>query len=66
MDAESPSFFIPGRIMIPFNYAAGAIASRFFVEIRDHRKILGKRCPQCTLVIVSSPKVLPSLLYSYL
>jgi len=52
MEAESPSFFIPGRIIIPFNYAAGAVASRFFVALRDHSKILGRRCPQCTRVIV--------------
>jgi uncharacterized OB-fold protein len=56
MGTESQSLFIPSRIMIPFNYAAGAIASRFFVELRDHRKILGKRCPQCTRVIVPPQK----------
>ena len=56
MDTESQSLFIPSRITIPFNYAAGAIASRFFVEIRDHRKILGRRCPQCTRVLVPPRK----------
>jgi len=55
VQSEQP-LFIPSRITIPFNYAAGAIASRFFVELRDHRKILGRRCPQCTRVLVPPRK----------
>jgi uncharacterized OB-fold protein len=56
MGTESQSLFIPSRITIPFNYAAGAVASRFFVELRDHGKILGRRCPQCTRVLVPPRK----------
>jgi uncharacterized OB-fold protein len=56
MDPGDPSLFIPGRIIIPFNYAAGTIASRFFVELRDHGKILGRRCPKCTRVLVPPRK----------
>jgi len=56
MGTESQSLFIPGRITIPFNYAAGAIASRFFVELRDRRRILGRRCAQCTRVLVPPRK----------
>lgn len=41
-----------GKVNLPFNYSAGRTASRFFVELRDHQRILGKRCPQCRRVIV--------------
>lgn len=41
---------VSGRITLPFNYSAGRTASRFLKEIKDHRKILGKRCPNCLKV----------------
>ncbi len=43
---------VQGKVNLPFSYAAGRTASRFFVELRDHQKILGKKCPQCQRVIV--------------
>jgi uncharacterized OB-fold protein len=33
-----------------FTYDAGATRSKFLTELRDHRKILGIRCPQCQQV----------------
>ena len=42
----------PGKVNLPFSYSAGRTASRFFVELRDNEKIMGKRCPQCRRVIV--------------
>jgi len=41
-----------GKIDLPFSYSAGKTASRFFVELRDHQRIMGKRCPLCRRVIV--------------
>jgi uncharacterized OB-fold protein len=43
---------LQGKIDLPFSYSAGKTASRFFVELRDHQRIMGKRCPQCRRVIV--------------
>ncbi len=43
---------IPGTISIPFSYAAGRAASRFFIALRDEKKILGTRCPACRRIIV--------------
>lgn len=43
---------VPGTITIPFSYSAGRAASRFFVELRDHRRIMGTRCPACRRVLV--------------
>ncbi len=35
-----------------FSYDAGATRSKFLTEIRDNKKILGIRCPNCNLVYV--------------
>lgn len=43
---------LQGKIDLPFSYSAGKTASRFFVELRDHQRIMGKRCPFCQRVIV--------------
>lgn len=43
---------LQGKIDLPFSYSAGKTASRFFVELRDRQRIMGKRCPQCQKVIV--------------
>jgi len=40
------------RIKLPYNWWLGEIGSRFYANIRDHRKITGIRCPQCRLVFV--------------
>lgn len=43
---------LPANVNLPFSYSAGRTASRFFIELRDHQRIMGKRCPQCHRVIV--------------
>lgn len=44
--------FIPGKWEIPYHYAAGKVSSRFFTEIRDNKRVLGIKCPQCKQVIM--------------
>lgn len=41
-----------GQIYIPNTYSAGATGSRFLIEIRDNKRIMGTRCPTCNLVYV--------------
>lgn len=43
---------IPSRITIPFSYTAGRVASRFFVELRDNKRIMAVRCPACKKVLI--------------
>lgn len=43
---------IPGNWNFDYKYFAGETASRFFAEIRDHRRIMGRRCPRCERVLV--------------
>ena len=45
-------FVIEGKIEIPYCYAAGGMGSRFLTELRDHKRILGVRCPSCDRVSV--------------
>lgn len=39
-------------LQVPYRYSMGATTSKFFIEIRDNRKILGIRCPACHVVYV--------------
>ena len=41
-----------GQIYIPNTYSAGAVGSRFLIEIRDKKRIMGTRCPTCNRVYV--------------
>ncbi|MCX5999105.1 MAG: Zn-ribbon domain-containing OB-fold protein [Chloroflexi bacterium] len=49
---EMGAFIVEGKIDLPATFSAGAVASRFFIEIRDNKKIMGLRCPQCNRVYV--------------
>lgn len=39
-------------LKVPYRYSMGPVSSRFFIEIRDNRKIMGIRCPKCNLIFV--------------
>jgi len=41
----------------PFHYAVGRYGSRFFMELRDHKRLLGIRCPKCRRVYVPPRQV---------
>jgi len=36
----------------PYRYSMGAIPSYFFRMIRDEKKIMGRKCPQCGVVYI--------------
>jgi len=50
--ADIELFVEPGKMEIPYRYHAGAVGSRFLIELRDRQKILGIRCPACNKVYV--------------
>jgi hypothetical protein len=41
----------------PFHYAVGRYGSKFLMELRDHKKLLGIRCPKCRKVYVPPRQV---------
>ena len=51
METREP-YTIPGWIIAPYKYTIGKIASRFFTEIRDNKRIFGIRCSNCGIVFV--------------
>jgi uncharacterized protein len=46
-----------GEAQQPFRYAVGCYGSRFFMALRDEKRLLGIRCPACRKVYVPPRKV---------
>lgn len=46
-----------GRIKVPYTWAAGEVASKFLVGLRDEKKIYGIRCSKCGMVFVPPKKL---------
>lgn len=40
-----------------YSYSAGATGSRFLTEIRDNKKIVGTKCPNCNMVMVPARSI---------
>jgi len=43
---------LKGSIQIHYEWTAGIAGSRFFQELRDHKRIMGTKCPRCNRVMV--------------
>jgi uncharacterized OB-fold protein len=44
------------RIKVPYTWSVGETGSRFLIELRDHKKIFGTRCPKCDMVYLPPRK----------
>ena len=53
---ETEPMVYSGRIKVPYNWWVGDTGTRFFLSLRDERKILGTRCPKCDKVFVPPRK----------
>lgn len=49
---EVEPFVFLGKVDIPNTYSAGMVGSRFLIELRDNKKIMGIKCPTCNQVYV--------------
>jgi hypothetical protein len=54
---DADVFIYHGKIYIPNTYTAGAVGSRFLIELRDNKKIMGTKCSACDLVYVPARSV---------
>jgi uncharacterized OB-fold protein len=54
---DADVFVYHGKIYIPNTYTAGAVGSRFLIEMRDNKKIMGTKCTTCDLVYVPARSV---------
>ncbi len=41
-----------GRIKVPYTWYVGECGSRFYVELRDNKKLWGTKCSKCGEVVV--------------
>ncbi|MBN1374554.1 MAG: Zn-ribbon domain-containing OB-fold protein [Dehalococcoidia bacterium] len=48
-----------GYIKAPYKYSMGALASQFFVKLRDSRKICAAKCPGCGSITVPPRSTCP-------
>ncbi len=48
------------RINVPYNWWAGDTAGKFFLSLKNEKKIIGKKCSKCNKVYVPPKKVCPS------
>ncbi len=46
-----------GKALQPFNYAIGLHGSKFFQEMKEHKRIVGSKCPKCSQVYVPPRRV---------
>ena len=51
LEEEKP-IEIPGKWEIPYKYSAGRVASKFFRELKENRRIMGTKCPKCGRVFL--------------
>ena len=58
MEQKSERLFITsGDAEQPFEWSIGKHASKFLLELRDNKRMVGIRCPQCKKVFVPPRKV---------
>lgn len=50
--SSADSFVVEGKLALPYKYFAGRTGSAFLIALRDEKKILGVRCPECRKVYV--------------
>lgn len=43
-------FVMEGKMSLPNQYFAGRVGSKFIIALRDEKKILGVKCPECNKV----------------
>ena len=48
-----------GVIKLPYSWQAGETASYYFTQLRDEKKIWGKKCPKCKKVLTPPRKNCP-------
>ncbi|NIQ39229.1 MAG: hypothetical protein GTN81_11635 [Proteobacteria bacterium] len=46
-----------GEAEQPFRYSVGKWGSKFLVDLRDHKRLLGIRCPKCQKVYIPPRQV---------
>lgn len=56
-EKKTMSSISSGEAEQPFKWSAGRYGSKFLTELRDNKRIVGIRCPQCKKVLVPPRRV---------
>ncbi|MDD5170490.1 MAG: Zn-ribbon domain-containing OB-fold protein [Syntrophales bacterium] len=51
--------FTEGYVIMPYKFSVGSLASKFFVQLRDKKKIGAAKCPKCGFVNMPPRSVCP-------
>jgi uncharacterized OB-fold protein len=54
------SMVYQSKINVPYSWWAGDTASKFYITLRDEKKIIGTKCTACNKVFLPPRKVCPS------
>lgn len=49
---EAAAYIVPGRLFVSYFNYYGALASEFYRQLRDNKKIMGIKCPTCSKVYI--------------
>ena len=58
-DIKKEPMFTQGFVIMPYKYSVGSLASKFFIDLRDKKKITATKCPKCGFVNFPPRSVCP-------
>ena len=58
-EIKKEPMFTEGFVIMPYKYSVGSLASKFFIDLRDKKKISAAKCPKCGFVNFPPRSVCP-------
>lgn len=58
-EIKKEPMFTEGFVIMPYKYSVGSLASKFFIDLRDKKKITAAKCPKCGFVNFPPRSVCP-------
>jgi len=58
-EIKKEPMFTQGFVIMPYKYSVGSLASKFFIDLRDKKKITAAKCPKCGFVNFPPRSVCP-------
>ena len=58
-DVKREPMSTKGYVIMPYKFSVGSLASKFFIELRDKKKLAAAKCPKCGFVNMPPRSVCP-------
>ncbi len=58
-EIKKEPMFTEGFVIMPYKYSVGSLASKFFIDLRDKKRINAAKCPKCGFVNFPPRSVCP-------